>query len=205
MSGRKRNFDTETALRAATLVFWQNGYAGTSLADLTKAMGINKPSMYSAFGNKEALFIQTIDYYRQVFAAPVFETLIDNNLSTKDKLTNCLRAFVEFQTEPSLPRGCFVSMCTGESTSAALPDSAQTALAQADESSYALLLEFFHKEQTALRLDKSLNANELVDFLLTFTHGLAVQAKAGKSREALLNLVDASIKFLPLHIPNSVS
>ena len=56
-SGRKKLFDENTALNAAMDVFWQKGYVGASLADLTQRMGINKPSMYSAFGNKEALFV----------------------------------------------------------------------------------------------------------------------------------------------------
>ena len=59
--GRPRAFDSEKALEKALEVFWRKGYDGTSLADLTEAMGINKPSLYSAFGNKEQLFIKAIE------------------------------------------------------------------------------------------------------------------------------------------------
>jgi len=62
-SGRKKSFSESEALVAAMQVFWAKGYVGASLSDLTKSMGINKPSMYSAFGNKEALFIQTTQLY----------------------------------------------------------------------------------------------------------------------------------------------
>lgn len=61
--GRPRAFDKEVALEKALEVFWRKGYDGTSLADLTEAMGINKPSMYSTFGNKDQLFLQAIELY----------------------------------------------------------------------------------------------------------------------------------------------
>ena len=63
VAGRPRKFDKEHALEAAMLVFWRNGYSGTSLADLTNAMAINKPSMYAAFGNKEQLFKASLEQY----------------------------------------------------------------------------------------------------------------------------------------------
>jgi len=61
--GRPRAFDVEKALRRAMQVFWRNGYLGTSLSDLTDAMGISRPSLYAAFGNKESLFRKALDHY----------------------------------------------------------------------------------------------------------------------------------------------
>src|ERR1700716_3131988 len=61
--GRPRAFDIEKALERALRVFWQKGYEGTSLSDLTEAMGINRPSLYAAFGNKEELFRKALDCY----------------------------------------------------------------------------------------------------------------------------------------------
>src|SRR6478735_11363440 len=61
--GRPRAFDLETALEQALQVFWEKGYQGTSLSDLTSAIGINRPSLYAAFGNKEALFRKALDRY----------------------------------------------------------------------------------------------------------------------------------------------
>src|SRR4051794_27244234 len=63
--GRPRAFDADAALVAALAVFWRNGYEGTSLTDLTAAMGINRPSLYAAFGNKEALFRRVMDRYAE--------------------------------------------------------------------------------------------------------------------------------------------
>ena len=67
-AGRPRAFDKEKALEAAMLVFWRNGYAGTSMADLTDAMGINKPSLYAAFGNKEQLFVAAVEQYMRLIS-----------------------------------------------------------------------------------------------------------------------------------------
>ena len=73
--GRPREFDTEKALAAALGVFWTKGYEGASMADLTEAMGITKPSLYAAFGNKEALFTKALDLYEREKLAYVGEGL----------------------------------------------------------------------------------------------------------------------------------
>ena len=74
--GRPRAFDMDTALEKALEVFWRKGYDGTSLSDLTDAMGINKPSLYAAFGNKEQLFLKAIELYESrpcAFFMPALE------------------------------------------------------------------------------------------------------------------------------------
>jgi AcrR family transcriptional regulator len=62
-AGRRRSFDEAQALETAMRVFWRRGYQGTSLSDLTAALGINKPSLYAAFGNKEQLFARALAHY----------------------------------------------------------------------------------------------------------------------------------------------
>src|SRR5258707_6168689 len=63
MRGRPRAFDQQAALDRAMMLFWQQGYEPTSLSDLSRAMGINAPSIYAAFGNKERLFLRVLDRY----------------------------------------------------------------------------------------------------------------------------------------------
>ncbi len=73
--GRKLEFDKEQALEAAMCVFWKKGFVGASLSDLTEGMGINKPSLYATFGNKEALFIQATQHYLDKYSKPKTELL----------------------------------------------------------------------------------------------------------------------------------
>ena len=75
--GRPREFDCDQALDRALQLFWEKGYEGTSLSDLTRAMGINRPSLYAAFGNKEALFRRVLDRYAEGPAAYFREALTE--------------------------------------------------------------------------------------------------------------------------------
>ena len=79
-AGRPRLFDLELALDRALNVFWRKGYEGTSLADLTDEMGINRPSLYAAFGNKEALFRRAMERYEQKTASCLRSALDEPNV-----------------------------------------------------------------------------------------------------------------------------
>ena len=86
--GRKREFDKQNALNAAMKVFWNKGYLGASLTDLTEGMGINKPSMYSAFGNKEKLFLEATQYYIDHHAKPHAELLSEPGIDISRRVEN---------------------------------------------------------------------------------------------------------------------
>src|SRR2546422_11461457 len=88
--GRPRAFDVEKALDLALRVFWEKGYEGTALSDLTEAMGINRPSLYAAFGNKEALFRKALDRYADGPASYVREAL--NEPTARAVVERLLRA-----------------------------------------------------------------------------------------------------------------
>ena len=113
--GRPRAFDKDTALDRALTVFWEKGYEGTSISDLTAAMGVNPPSLYAAFGNKQALFKLALDRYEarrdeilaEAFAAPTArEAMARLLLGTADRLS-----------DKTAPRGCLMvhgALCGGE-------------------------------------------------------------------------------------------
>src|SRR5437868_2033620 len=82
--GRPREFDIDEALAAALRVFWSKGYEGASLTDLTEAMGITRPSLYAAFGNKESLFRKALDLYEReklAYVGEALKALVDTSLA----------------------------------------------------------------------------------------------------------------------------
>src|SRR5881397_2597277 len=103
-AGRPRSFDLDKALDAALQVFWQKGYEGASLSDLTEAMGINRPSLYAAFGNKEALFRKVLDRYFAGPAAYVREALQEP--TARAVVERLLLGAAESHSDPRHPQGC---------------------------------------------------------------------------------------------------
>src|SRR5437867_8751360 len=104
--GRPRAFDTDRALDRALRVFWQKGYEGTSLSDLTRAMDINRPSLYAAFGNKAALFRKVLDRYAEGPASYVREAL--NEPTARAVVERLLGGAVDLLTDRRNPRGCLM-------------------------------------------------------------------------------------------------
>src|ERR1700691_2548703 len=104
--GRPRGFDTEKALDAAMREFWRKGFEGASLADLTKAMGINRPSLYAAFGDKEALFRKVLDRYADGPARYVREALQEP--TARAVMERLLRGAAEISADRHSPRGCLM-------------------------------------------------------------------------------------------------
>src|SRR4029077_15769536 len=115
--GRPRSFDKEKALDAALQVFWRKGYEGASLTDLTSAMGIEKPSMYAAFGDKEQLFRQVLDHYQKGPANMMFAALQEP--TARRVIERLLRESADAGSNPDTPRGCLYVQgalaCSGES------------------------------------------------------------------------------------------
>src|SRR5260370_27802311 len=104
--GRPRGFDADRALDRALAVFWRNGYEGASLPTLTKAMGINRPSLYAAFGNKEALFRKAVDRYERGAAGYAPKALKQPTARQVDAAL--LEGIVALLTRPRNPGGCLM-------------------------------------------------------------------------------------------------
>ncbi len=198
MAGRKRGFDKEQALIAAMDVFWKKGFVGASLSDLTQSMGINKPSMYSTFGNKEALFVQATQFYIERRAKDQIQLLHELGVPLKTRLKNYLMSIVAGQCETDHPKGCYIVLCQSEVASGDIPEEARTLLTQAGEYIQSLLTGFFLEDPEAKRLSLNINAEDKAFCLATMLRGTASMARAEKPLANLEYVVDHSLKGIGL-------
>jgi AcrR family transcriptional regulator len=108
-AGRPRIFDMEAALEAAMLLFWEQGYEATSLAQLRESTGLSSASLYGAFGSKEGLFAKAVEHY---IAGPgsVTDVVADEAASPREAIARLLHGSITMQTDTSHPRGCLVAL-----------------------------------------------------------------------------------------------
>jgi len=193
VAGRPRAFDVDQALDKALQVFWRKGYEGASLQDLTDAMKINRPSMYAAFGNKEALFRKVLDRYAQLNATFVNEAL--SAPTARQVVEKLLHSVAYSQCCPQNPPGCLA---------------VQSALACGDdaESIRQELILRRAASQTAIRerLERAIQEGDLpVDadpkalarYVSTVIQGMAVQSASGATHQDLLSVIDLALKAWP--------
>ncbi len=192
-AGRQRQFDKQVALDAAMRVFWANGYSGTSLSDLTDVMGINKPSLYAAFGNKEALFISALDHYMGEHGAPHNQELYVSNKSLRSRLRAYLKSIARMVCDPSLPGGCFVATTTSESGGDCLPANASQAIARINQLTHDSFVDFFRREVSAGNLAKETSPEDLADYLLALQYGLGVMARKGTDLGTLDRVIECAV------------
>src|SRR5580700_5163690 len=104
--GRPRGFDEDAALEAAMQVFWEKSYEGATIADLTEAMGINRSSMYAAFGDKESVFRRVMERYRADRMTYIRQALAQPSL--RQVVAGLIHGTAEFLSTPDNPRGCLL-------------------------------------------------------------------------------------------------
>ncbi|MDQ1230614.1 TetR/AcrR family transcriptional regulator [Sphingomonas sp. SORGH_AS_0879] len=191
--GRPREFCTDKALAAALRVFWSKGYEGASMADLTEAMGITKPSLYAAFGNKEALFHKALDLYEAEKLAYIREALEQPTARTVAE--NLLRGALEAMTSSSEPQGCLGVIhsvaCGTEAESIKAEVVARRASAQ------AALLARFQRARDDGDLRDGVDPEGLTQYLYALFQGMAVQAGSGATRAELETLIETGMALWP--------
>lgn len=192
-AGRNRSFDKNNALEQAMLVFWTNGYPGTSLSDLTNAMEINKSSLYSAFGNKERLFNQAIDLYSSKYGLVHTDELFKMEKVLPERIRSFLLSIARMLTNSNLPTGCLICNSTSEIAGNCLPDNTANNITAMNQQTVISLTEFFEKEQRRGNLNVKFSSNTLANYLLTLQFGLAVSARNGSDMEELEEIINFSI------------
>jgi len=186
--GRPREFDIEQAVDRALHVFWEKGYEGASLADLTDAMGINRPSLYAAFGDKESLFHKVVDRYSEGAGADLEEAIsLPNSRAVAEKF---LRRAAERLTDCKRPRGCL--LVNGARACGDDADPIRKSLAlQRKRGELALRKRF----ERADDLPKNVTAANLARYLFVVIQGMSVQAAGGAKRNELLGVVALAMRL----------
>jgi AcrR family transcriptional regulator len=191
--GRPREFELQEALDRAMMLFWRKGYEGASLSDLTEALGITRPSLYAAFGNKEELFRQVLDRYDErtagflagSIAAPTARTVAEG----------LLRGAANFHADPNNPPGCLMvhGSLVGSDASDPLRVETRTRRAQL-------------REAIRMRLERALAEGDLpadskptalAYYIVAVMRGMAVEAASGASGEDLHQIVDVAMDAWP--------
>jgi AcrR family transcriptional regulator len=191
--GRPRAFDMDKALDQALHVFWEKGYEGASIADLTAAMGINPPSLYAAFGNKEALFRLALQRYEanrdalfaEAFAAP----------SAREAMERLLFGIADTLSDKSKPQGCLMvqaALSGGEACEAVKKD-----LARRRSAGEAMIRERLKRARKEGDLPADADPAALASFIATVTQGMSVQASGGATRKELRAIADTALKAWP--------
>jgi AcrR family transcriptional regulator len=192
--GRPREFDEACALEAAMKVFWQKGYEGASLPDLTKAMGINRPSLYAAFGDKNSLFRKCVDRYvagPAGFWKPALEAP-----TAREVVEKLFTGEVSSLSNPHNPRGCFAvqaALACGDDADCARKD-----LADRRAMGETALRKRFERAMDEGDLPKSVDAADLSRFITAVMYGLAVQAGSGATRAQLRRTADIALRSFPV-------
>lgn len=193
-AGRKRSFDKQEVLDQAMLLFWENGYSGTSLSDLTATLGINKPSLYAAFGNKEQLFKASIEHYLEHYGEPRMKKLTEPETAPlAQRLKAYMLAIAQLITDPKLPKGCMFVNGNCEAGSEAVPEEITTTLTEIKNNHNEFFINFFSNEQTKGQLSKEHDATQITSYIIAVIYGMGVQAGSGASIESLSDTIDIAI------------
>lgn len=191
--GRPREFCTDAALAAALRVFWSKGYEGASLTELTAAMGITRPSLYAAFGNKEELFRKALDLYEAEKLDYVGKALAEP--TARAVAEHFMRGALENQTRKSEPHGC-LGVISSVACGAEAESIRDEVLARG-ASAKRKLVERMQQARTDGDLPAHIDPEAITSYLYAVLQGMAVQAGAGATRTELEQLVETAMLVWP--------
>ena len=191
--GRHREYDVDKVLDAALCVFWRKGYEGASYADLTQAAGVERPALYSAFGNKEALFRRVLERYEEQYMGHIPEALAMP--TSREVAAHLLYSSVELNTRYADRTGCLG--VNGAVAGADESEPVRQALIAFRAGGEARLRERFERARREGDLPPTARPDALAAFVMAMLHGMALQAKSGFSREMLLAVADQALSTWP--------
>jgi AcrR family transcriptional regulator len=191
--GRTRTFDADATLEYAVDLFARQGYEGTSVAQLTEAMGLTPPQLYAAYGNKRRLFDLVIERYGEHRRSYMDDVM--SQPTARLAARRFLEGAAEHDTEPGQPRGCL----TVQGCLTASPEDQEVAdaLARQRAANQAAIHRRFRQGVEDGDLPPGTNTAALAQYISTVSQGLSVQASAGASREQLLEVAALALAAIP--------
>jgi AcrR family transcriptional regulator len=191
--GRPREFDTDAALENAMRLFWAKGYEGTSVADLTGTLGISRPSLYAAFGDKQSLFRVALERYAAGPARYVAEAL--GKPTAREVAEQLLRGAADLQASPRNPGGCLTvngAIACGDES-----EPVRQALNAHRTAGVALLRRRFEQAKAQHDLPKDSDPAALARFVAAVVYGMAILASGGANRKELEQVIRTAMKAWP--------
>ena len=188
--GRPREFDAETALDQAMEVFWRHGYEGATIAELTEAMGINPPSLYACFGNKEGLLKAALDRYTKLRGVWMDEVVAAP--TARDVAERMLMGIADKQTDPANPPGCL--LVQGGIACGSGSENVPFELAARRAENEDQLRERFVRAKAEGDLKPSSDPAALARYVSAVSVGMGVMASSGSDREALRQVASVAVQ-----------
>ena len=192
-TGRPLSFDPHKALDRALDVFWRKGYEGASLSDLTKAMRINRPSLYAAFGDKEKLFRKVLDHYAEGPASHSRAAL--QELTSRAVVERLLFGTADMLTSGPTPRGCL--WVQGALACRNSADSVRKELISRRLRGEAALRQRLKRAITEGDLPPDANPASLARYIAVIIQGMSVEAAGGATRSQLRRIIDIALLSWP--------
>jgi len=191
--GRPREFCVDHALAQALTVFWTKGYEGPSLTDLTEAMGITRPSLYAAFGNKESLFRKALDLYEREKMAYINEAMAKPTV--REVAETMLRGALDNATGEGEPHGCLRVIASVACGPAA--ESIHKEVVERTDIAKRAIVARFDRAKSEGDLPPDIDTLGLTGVLVACLQGISIQANQGVERKDLERLVDTALVLWP--------
>lgn len=189
--GRPRTFDRDAALRQAMELFWQRGYEGTSIGDLTSALGLSPTSVYAAFGSKEQLFREAVQRY-DADEGGVTARALEEQPTARAAIEATLRLNAAAFADPDTPLGCMVVLAATNTTAANA--GVGEFLAERRRADRAAVLARIQRGMQERDVPADASAEALAAFVSTVLEGLSIEARDGVSAPALDAIVDVAMR-----------
>lgn len=195
--GRPRTFNKDAALTAAMFLFWERGYEGVSMDDLTEAMGISPSSLYASFGSKEELFLTTLDKYEKEIGM-YWVPILKNTADGREAFVRMFKAASRELTRPDLPRGCMMTLALLHSSPQL--DPLRRKLNKRRAAALDIITARLRLAIEEGELPEKAAIDNLAQLLMTVFQGMTVRARAGADRKELLQASRGAMAAWPTNV-----